>query len=66
MHSILYFFFVSNHTAAQEVVKAIQVLGGEAEAIQADVADRSAVQAMVDRTVERFTTIDVLVNNAAL
>ena len=58
--------FVSNETAAAETVEQVNRLGTEAEAVQADVSDRSAVQAMVDRILERFSRIDVLVNNAAI
>ncbi len=58
--------FVSNESAAAETVEHVNRLGTEAEAVQADVADRSAVQAMVDRILERFSRIDVLVNNAAI
>ena len=58
--------FVSNEPAAAETVEQVNHLGTEAEAVQADVSDRSAVQAMVDRILERFSRIDVLVNNAAI
>jgi NAD(P)-dependent dehydrogenase (short-subunit alcohol dehydrogenase family) len=39
---------------------------GAAESMQFDVSDEAAVRRVVDRTVERFGKIDVLVNNAAL
>ena len=58
--------FVSNEPAAAETVEQVNRLGTEAEAVQADVSDRSAVQAMVDRILERFSRIDLLVNNAAI
>lgn len=58
--------FVSNAPAAAEAVEQVNRLGSEAEAVQADVSDRSAVQSMVDRILERFSRIDVLVNNAAI
>lgn len=58
--------FVSNEAAAAETVEQVNQLGTEAEAIQADVSDRSAVRAMVDRILERFSRIDVLINNAAI
>ena len=38
--------------------------GGEALALACDVAEREQVEAAVARTLERFGTIDVLVNNA--
>ena len=47
--------FVSNEPAAAETVEQVDRLGTEAEAVQADVSDRSAVQAMVDRILERFS-----------
>ena len=58
--------FVSNEPAAAETVEQVNELGSEAEAVRADVSDRSAVQAMVTRILERFSRIDILVNNAAI
>jgi NAD(P)-dependent dehydrogenase (short-subunit alcohol dehydrogenase family) len=39
---------------------------GAAESMQFDVSDEAAVKRLIDRTIERFGKIDVLVNNAAL
>ena len=58
--------FVSNESAAAETVERVNQLGAEAEAVRADVSDRSAVQAMVERILDKFSRIDVLVNNAAI
>ena len=49
------------HTAAA----AIEAAGGRALPIVGDVRDDDSVQAAVDRTVERFGGIDVVVNNAS-
>ena len=49
-----------NLTRAEAVAKAIP----GAIALAADVSDRAQVDAMFDRLLERFGTIDVLVNNA--
>jgi NAD(P)-dependent dehydrogenase (short-subunit alcohol dehydrogenase family) len=38
--------------------------GGEAVAVECDVTDREAVEALVETTVEVFGSLDVLVNNA--
>src|SRR3984893_13571876 len=50
--------------AASAVVKAIELDGGKAVAIQADAADVEAVKAAVEKTVATFGQLDVLVNNA--
>jgi NAD(P)-dependent dehydrogenase (short-subunit alcohol dehydrogenase family) len=39
---------------------------GAAESMQFDVSDEAAVKRLVDRMIERFGKVDVLVNNAAL
>ncbi|MGE3276874.1 MAG: SDR family oxidoreductase [Vicinamibacterales bacterium] len=49
------------HTTAEEVVQA----GGHALALPLDVRDEAQVAAAVERTVERFGGIDILVNNAS-
>lgn len=46
------------------VAESIQEAGGTAVAIECDVTDRSAVEGLVETTVEEFSGIDVLVNNA--
>jgi len=50
--------------AAASVVKAIELAGRKALAIQADAADADAVKNAVEKTVATFGRLDVLVNNA--
>jgi 3-oxoacyl-[acyl-carrier protein] reductase len=50
--------------AASSVVKAIELDGGKAVAIQADAVDTEAVKGAVEKTVATFGRLDVLVNNA--
>jgi 3-oxoacyl-[acyl-carrier protein] reductase len=53
-----------NEAAAREVVEQIEVGGGEAIAVQADVSQVSEAQALIDAAKKAFGRIDILVNNA--
>jgi len=56
--------YAKDAKAASAVVKAIELEGGKAVAIQADAADVETVKAAVEKTVATFGRLDVLVNNA--
>ena len=56
--------YVKDAGAASALVKAIELDGGKAVAIQADAADVEAVKSAVEKTVATFGRLDVLVNNA--
>ena len=56
----------SNRAAAEEVVDAIAAAGSEGMAVQANVAVRDEVDAMVRAGLQRFGRIDILVNNAGV
>lgn len=58
--------YVSKPDQANEMAKAVQVLGVQAIAIEADSADATAVVAAVERTAEELGGIDILVNNAGI
>ena len=51
---------------AEEAVKEVEQAGGRAIAVQADVADETAVAALFDRTEQEFGGIDVVVNAAGI
>lgn len=55
----------SHADEAEEVVQAIRDAGSRAIKIQADVADRLAVERMVAQTVDEFGKLDMAVSNAA-
>lgn len=55
-----------NAASAGDTTQAIVVAGGSAIGVTADVADKAQVDQLFDVTLERFKTIDVLVNNASL
>jgi 3-oxoacyl-[acyl-carrier protein] reductase len=56
--------YAKDASAASAVVKAIELDGGKAIAIQADAADVGAVKSAVEKTFATFGRLDVLVNNA--
>ena len=50
----------------EETAQQARELGAAVHVVPTDVTDRSQVDEMVRRTVDRFSTLDVLVNNAGL
>lgn len=58
--------YVSSPEDAEPVVAVIRRNGGEAVAIKADVSRENEVQTMFAEMIERFGTIDILINNAGL
>mgnify|MGYP002512539033 CR=1 FL=1 len=52
--------------AADEVVKAIETAGGQAEAYQCNVADGEACEKLINDVIGRHGRIDILVNNAGI
>ena len=55
-----------NAEKSRRAVAELASLGAEAVAIEADVADEAAVEALIRKTVDRFGRLDVLVNNAGM
>ncbi|WP_393063024.1 SDR family oxidoreductase [Streptomyces sp. LN549] len=58
--------YVSGRDAAEQVVQEITSFGVRAVASEADVSQESQVIAMVDRAVQDFGTLDILVANAGM
>ena len=50
----------------EQTVRMIRSLGGEAEMIQADVAQEGDTRAMAQETLKKFGRLDILLNNAAI
>ena len=53
----------SNKTAAQNALRQIQSSGSECFAVEADATDPEKVQFLLDKVLERFGRLDILVNN---
>jgi 3-oxoacyl-[acyl-carrier protein] reductase len=58
--------YSSSPDAADAVVSEIKGSGGQAYALQANVADEEAVNGLIKTVIERSGRIDVLVNNAGI
>ncbi|NES83621.1 MAG: 3-oxoacyl-[acyl-carrier-protein] reductase, partial [Moorea sp. SIO2B7] len=58
--------YARSSAAADEVVEEITEAGGEAIALQADVSKADEVDNLIKQTLEKFSRIDVLVNNAGI
>ena len=58
--------YARSSEAAEGTVEAINNAGGEAIAIQADVARQEQVDNLIKTTLDKFGRIDVLVNNAGI
>ena len=49
-----------------EAARAIEANGGKALFVETDVGDKAQAQRLVDRTLEKFGRLDVLINNAGV
>lgn len=58
--------YVSNESAAADVVTAIEAKGGTAIAVQADVGVEASVTAMIEHVQEALGPVEILVNNAGV
>ncbi len=58
--------YASSRAPAEDTAQMIVQQGGQALAIQADIASAKDVEAMVERVVSAFGGIDILINNAGL
>lgn len=56
----------SSKSEAQEVVQAINEMGGDAFAVRADVSDLDQVNAMVNKVNDEWGGVNILVNNAGI
>ena len=55
-----------NFEKAQDVAKEIEQSGGEVLALKTDITKKAETEEMAKKTIEKFGSIDVLVNNAAI
>lgn len=58
--------YAGNQKAAEETAAQIQQAGGQAVAVQADIADEAAVQSLYQQTLSAFGRLDVVVNMAGI
>jgi 3-oxoacyl-[acyl-carrier protein] reductase len=58
--------YARNDEAARQVVAEVEQAGGRGIAVQADVADYQACEALVQSALDHFKRIDILINNAGI
>ena len=58
--------YVGSSERADELVRALGIVGGKAIAVAADVSDERQVDMLVSETVKHFGRLDILVNNAGV
>ena len=56
--------YTKNKQLADEVVNQIEAIGQRAIAIKADISNNEQVEEMVRKTIDKFGSIDILINNA--
>jgi NAD(P)-dependent dehydrogenase (short-subunit alcohol dehydrogenase family) len=57
--------YLDEHEDAQATVKVVEESGHKAEAVAGDVQDESHCRSLVERALQTFGRLDILVNNAA-
>src|SRR3954453_8778312 len=60
------FSYVSNEAAAQETTAEVEKFGPKALAVQANVTQPEAAEALIKAALDAFTKVDILVNNAGI
>lgn len=58
--------YLDEHADAKETAEAVQKYGKEALLIATDIAKEENCKMIVDKTIEKFNKLDILVNNAAV
>ncbi|MFL5754701.1 MAG: SDR family NAD(P)-dependent oxidoreductase [Chloroflexota bacterium] len=55
-----------NEAASDATVREIEASGGHGQAVQGDVSSVADLQALVDKTIEAYGRLDIMVNNAGM
>ena len=58
--------YFNSEQEANKTVKSIKEIGNEAIALKADISNEEEVKRLVNKTLEKFNKIDVLINNAGI